>query len=117
METITINEAIIKIQELGFTADYWTKNNIQRIYINFKFNGSKRTGGFIGSAKSEAKAALCGKKTKRYQDKLDIISKFNIQWDVTKTESKKTISNREVAIKVAQEISIESDYNYFGIGL
>tara|TARA_R110000782_G_scaffold159681_1_gene251774 strand:+ start:528 stop:872 length:345 start_codon:yes stop_codon:yes gene_type:complete len=114
MENISIEEAIIKIEELGFNANFWNKHGKKRIYIDFKFNGSKRSGGFIGSENSEAVSSPCGRKTKRYQDKLDAISNFNIDWDSNEV---KTITVAQAANKAAYEISIESDYHEFGIGL
>lgn len=111
---MTKSEAIAKIEEMGLTATLWEKHGLSRIYIEWKFNGSKRTGGFIGNDKTELSAMACGKKTKRYEDKLDLISTFDITW---LSSAKKVLTSKEASSKAAYEISMESSYNEFLIGL
>ena len=115
MRNLTIHEAIEIIKEAGFTPNLWEKHGKKRIYINFKFNGSKRTGGFIGRENTELIAAPCGRRTKKYQNKLNQFLELNIDWN--SNETKKTITQKQVDAKVAYETSMESDYTYFGIGL
>lgn len=100
-----VNEAMKKIQELGFTAELWSKGGITRIYIKFKHNGSRKLGGFIGSDKNEAKAEACGKFTAKYQALLDEISKFEINWLPLATV-KKVVTEAQARAKFNQEISI-----------
>ena len=113
MTNISIEEAILKIKELGFNAIFWNKHRKKRIYIDFTFNGSKVSGGFISSENSQAVAANCGRKTKDYQDKLDAISNFQIDWY---SNEPKTLTVTQAARKVAYEVSMESNYHELGIG-
>lgn len=112
---MTIQQAIKKIEEAGFTANYWSKGGKQRIYIDFKFNGSKRTGGYLCKDNSDLKAAPCGKRTAKYQSKLDQFLGLEIEWnsDVVKNN----ITEKQAASRAAYEISLESSYHEFGIGL
>lgn len=110
---MTINEAIAAIEEAGFSANYWAKGEKKRIYIDFNFNGSHRTGGYLCKESSSLVAAPCGKKTKKYQSKLNAFLELPINWGSNKT----TISHRQAAARAAYEISIESLYNEFQIGL
>jgi len=75
-----IQEAIQKVTEAGFAATLWEKGGKQRIYVDFMFKGSKRTGGFIGSDRTELKAAPCGRHTAKYQARLDEIAGLEIEW-------------------------------------
>lgn len=94
---MTIQEAIKKIEEAGFTANYWSKGDKHRIYIDFTFNGSNRTGGFLCKDGNSLIAQACGKKTKRYQDKLDEIAKFDIEWNTGETKGRKIITEKQAA--------------------
>ena len=109
-----ISEAIKKIEEAGFTANYWSKGGKQRIYIDFKFNGSHRSGGYLCKEKSQLKAAPCGRRTAKYQNKLDQFLGFEIDWNNT---IKNSITVEQAASRAAYEISLESSYHEFGIGL
>lgn len=109
-----IKEAIEKIKEMGFNANYWAKGDKQRIYIEFRFNGSHRSGGYVCKDESYLKAEACGKKTKRYQDLLDEVATWKIEWN-EESSTGKTISHREAASRAAKEMEI--DYREFGIGL
>ena len=113
MTNISIEEAILKIKELGFNAIFWNKHRKKRIYIDFTFNGSKVSGGFISSENSQAVAANCGRKTKDYQDKLDAISNFQIDWY---SNEPKTLTVTQAVKKLAYEVSMESNYHELGIG-
>ena len=114
---MTIPEAINKIEEAGFTANYWNKFGKQRIYIDFKFNGSHRSGGYLCCEESALKAAPCGKKTAKYQNKLDQFLNFEINWGGEENIKRNTITERQAASRAAYEISMESSYNEFQIGL
>ena len=109
---MTIEEAIIEIQELGLNAIFWKKHGKKRIYIDSSINGSKISGGFISSENNQAIASPCGRETKKYQDKLDAISNFDIDW----YSNKMAQTAKKTAKKMAYEISMESKYHEIGIG-
>jgi len=89
---MTIQEATQKIKEMGFYPAVWSKGGRTRIYIEFNFKGSTKKGGFIGSDKTELVAQLCGKSTQKYQDKLNEIATWNIEW----VEETKPSSNNNI---------------------
>jgi DNA primase len=115
INTMTIQEAIKKIEEAGFTANYWSKGGKQRIYVDFKFNGSKRTGGFMGRDNTNLVAAPCGRRTQKYQNKLNQFLELNIDWN---SEEKKgrVITERQAAARYFREKEQEFN-NEFLIGL
>jgi hypothetical protein len=86
---MTIQDAIKAIEAAGFTAKLWEKSGIQRIYISFNFKGSSRTGGFVGSDKTELVAQACGGATEKYQSRLNEIGKMEIEWAANAANSHK----------------------------
>jgi hypothetical protein len=112
---MTIQEAIKKIEEAGFTANYWSKGGKQRIYVDFKFNGSKRTGGYLCREKSELKAAACGRRTAKYQNKLNNLLFLDIDWSSSEKKARK-ITERQAAARYYREEETEFN-NRFQIGL
>ncbi len=103
---IQAQEAIKKITEAGFSANLWVgKSGITRIYIDFKFQGSPRKGGFLGSDKNDLRAQLCGSKTAKYQAMLNEFGTWEIEWpEVSVTQAE--INAHQVGRRVL------ADYHY-----
>ena len=112
---MTKAETIKKIKDLGFTPTLWEKHDKVRIYVDFKYQGSKRKAGFLSEQASKLLAPPCGKHTKAYQEKLDEILEFQIEWDSTPGSTAPIITQPEAAAKAAKEIEWEGWMDTHGL--
>lgn len=93
---MTIQNAISKIKEMGFTATLWEKAGKTRIYVSFNSKGMKKEAGFIGSDKTEfvkfewprSMSETTGVFMTDKNNKLAEIAKFEIEWNEKKPQPK-----------------------------
>jgi len=89
---MTIQEAIKKIQEKGFSTNVWSKNGRTRIYITFKWGTFENKVGFIGSDKTELKNDFSVMRSAEQKKKdffaaknieISAFGQFKIEWTQT----------------------------------
>ena len=85
-----IQDAIKKINEMGFNTNLWEKGGKKRIYVNFTASAIKKEAGFIGSDKTEIESNFsvrrsAPQKSKDFyadkNEKLAQIANFQIEWN------------------------------------
>lgn len=115
---MNIQQAIQRINDMGFNTNLWSKGGKTRIYITFQYGHFTKECGFIGSDASQVETNFTVRRSAEQKqkdffadknEKLSAIANFNVKWE--NDGSNLTASQKEKnAYRVGREML--HDYHY-----